>query len=70
MIILRHTTLDRTPLDEGSARRRYLYLTTHNTNKRQTSMPPAGFEPTIPASEGPHTYALERAATGTGTNTK
>jgi hypothetical protein len=26
-----HTTVDRTPLDEGSARRRDLYLTTHKT---------------------------------------
>jgi hypothetical protein len=36
----RHTTFARTPLDEGPARRRDLYLTTHNTHKRQTSMPP------------------------------
>jgi hypothetical protein len=36
---LRHTTVGRTPLDEGPARRRDLYLTTHNTHKRQTSMP-------------------------------
>ena len=28
-------------------------------------MPPAGFEPTIPVSERPQTYALDRAATGT-----
>jgi hypothetical protein len=28
-----------TPLNEGSARRRDLYLTTHNTNNRQTTMP-------------------------------
>jgi hypothetical protein len=48
-----HTTLGRTPLHERPARRRDLYLTTHNTHKRQTSMPPAGFEPTIPASERP-----------------
>jgi hypothetical protein len=27
----RHTTLGRTPLDKGPARRRDLYLTTHNT---------------------------------------
>jgi hypothetical protein len=40
---LRHTTLGRTPLDEGPARRRDLYLTTHNTHKRQTSMPTVGF---------------------------
>jgi len=29
-------------------------------------MPPLGFEPTIPASERPQTYALDRAAIGTG----
>ena len=29
-------------------------------------MPPAGFEPAIPASERPHTHALGRAATGIG----
>ena len=29
-------------------------------------MPPAGFEPTIPASELPQTHALDRAATGIG----
>jgi hypothetical protein len=33
-ITLRHTTLGRTPLDECSARRRDLYLTTHNAHKR------------------------------------
>jgi hypothetical protein len=35
----RRTTVGRTPLDEWSARRRDLYLTTHNTHNRQTSMP-------------------------------
>jgi hypothetical protein len=65
-ITLRHTTLGRTPLDGWSARRRGLYLTTHNTQKRQTSMPPAAFGPTIPASERPQTHALDRAATGFG----
>jgi hypothetical protein len=34
MIALRHTTLGRTPLDEWSAPRRDLYLTTHNTYDR------------------------------------
>ena len=29
-------------------------------------MPPVGFEPTILAGERPQTYALDRAATGTG----
>ena len=61
----RHTTVGRTPLDEWSARRRDLYLITHNTHNRQTSMPPVGFEPTISAGERPQTYALNRAATGT-----
>ena len=30
-------------------------------------MPPVGFEPTVSAVERPKTYALDRAATGTGT---
>ena len=62
----RRTTVGRTPLDEWSARRRDLYLTTYNTRNRQTSMPPVGFEPTVSACERPQTYALDRAATGTG----
>ena len=63
----RRTTDGRTSLDEWSARRRDFYLTTHNTHNRQTSMPPAGFEPTISAGERSQTYALDRAATGTCT---
>jgi hypothetical protein len=63
LITLRHTTLGRTPLDEWPARRRDLYLTTHNTDKRQTSMPSAGFEPAIPAGERPQAHALDGAAT-------
>ena len=62
----RRTTVSRTPLDEWSARRTDLYLTTHNTHNRQTSMPPMGFEPTISAGERLRTYALDHAATGTG----
>ena len=62
----RRTTVGRTLLDEWSVRRRDLYLKTHNTRNRQTSMSPVGFEPTISASERPQTYALDRAATGTG----
>ena len=59
----RRTTL---PLDEWSARRRDLYLTTHHTHKRQTSMLPVGLEPTFWAGEWSQIYALDRAATGTG----
>ena len=62
----RRTTVGRTPLDEGSARRRDYYLTTHNTHNRKTSMPPVGCEPAIPAGERAQTHALYRAATGTG----
>jgi len=62
-----HThTHGRTTLAEGSVRRRGLYLTIHNTHNRQVSMPPAGFEPAIPASERPQTHVLDRAATRRG----
>jgi hypothetical protein len=54
----RRTKIGRTPLDEWSARRRHLYVTTHDTHKRQTSMPTVGLESAIPASERPRTYAL------------
>jgi len=50
-IELRYTTSGRTPLDIRPAGRIDLYLTTHNTHKRQTSMPPAGVEPAISACE-------------------
>ena len=60
----RHHT--RTHLDKRSGRHRDLYLTTHNNHNRQTSMPQAGFEPTIPVSERLQTHALDRAATGIG----
>ena len=49
----RGTTVGRTPLDECSARRKDLYLTTHDTHNRQISMPPVGFEPTISAGQRP-----------------
>ena len=49
----RRTTVGRTPLDERSARRKDLYLTTHDTHNRQISMPPVGFEPTISAGVRP-----------------
>jgi hypothetical protein len=103
-----HTAVGRTPLDEGSARRRNLCRTANTTlttdthpcprsdflslslslctlslllcyngpgfcllsllykNTTQTSMPSAGFEPTISAGERPQTLALDRWATGIG----
>jgi hypothetical protein len=67
MITLRHTTVSRTSLDEWSARRTDLYLTTHNTHDRQQSMLPVGFEPAVPISERPQPHTLHRAATGIDT---
>jgi len=58
----RRTTVGRTPLDEWSARRSDLYLATHNTDDRQTSMLSMGFELTVSAGELPQTYSLDRAA--------
>ena len=63
--IQRRTTVGRTPLDKWSARRRDLYLTTHNTHNRQTSLPPVGFERPISAGERPQNHALDHTATGT-----
>jgi len=62
-ITLRHNTLGRSPLNEWSARRRDLYLTTNNTHKRQTSIPTSGFEPTIAGSEPLQIHALGREVT-------
>jgi len=59
-------TVGRTPLDEGSARHRDLYLITHNTQKSQTTIPPKRCEPAVPASVRPQTHALDRAATVIG----
>ena len=63
----RRTTLGTTPLDEWLAHSRDLYLTTHNNQNRQTSIPLASFEPTISSAERLQTYALDRAAAGTRT---
>ena len=39
---------------------------THNTYNRQISMPPEGFEPTIPAVKRPQANALDRTASEIG----
>jgi hypothetical protein len=56
----RRSTVGMTPLDEWSALRRDLYLTTHDTHNRQISMPPVGFEPTI--SVGDHDCSFRRSS--------
>ena len=57
----RRTTVGRTPLDEQSARRRDLYLTTRDSHNRQISMPPVGFEPKISEGERPAAARLLRS---------
>ena len=66
MITLRHSTIGSTSLDERSAGRRKICLTTHYAQKRQTSLPPVGFVPAIPKIKRPQNYDLDRAALGTG----
>ena len=64
---VRHPTLGRNSLDEGSARRIDHYLTTHNTLKGQKSMPPGGIQTHNPtASKVSQTHALYHAAAGIG----
>jgi hypothetical protein len=60
-ITLINTKLGRVSLDELSARRRDI-LPLNTQHSRQTLMPPAGFEPTIRASERPQIHAFDRAA--------
>jgi len=56
-----HThTLDRTPLNEGSARRKDLYLTTHSAHKRQSRNP---------MKRGSQTRDFDYATTGVGIKT-
>ena len=62
-ITFKRATFGRTLLDGWSARRRDLYVTTHNT-QQETAMPPVGFETAIPASERLQTHGLDRAAAG------
>jgi hypothetical protein len=59
----RYYTQTHHTLNEWSARCRNLYLTTHNTHKTRTSVPPAVFEPAVPAVDRPqasHTLAAAR----------
>ena len=61
----RRTTVGRTYLDEWSARRRDLYLTTRNIRNRQTYMPPVEFEPIISGGKRLQTSTSDHVATGT-----
>jgi hypothetical protein len=67
LITLSHThILSRTALDKGSARHTDFHSSPHNIHKRQTSIPPAEFEPATPPSKRQQTYILDRAAPGIG----
>ena len=57
-------TLGKTPLDEWSALRRDLYLTTHITDKRHPRH--VAIEAAIPTSEWPQNHTLDGAAIGIG----
>ena len=65
-ITLTYTTLGRNPLDEWSARRRDLYLTTHHTHLRQTSISRRNSNPQSQRASAHITHALDRAANGIG----
>jgi hypothetical protein len=60
----RHTTHDRIPLAERSARRGDHYLTTHNTDKRQTS--PSGSQTRDLRKRRAANPSLEDVVTGIG----
>ena len=59
----RRTTVGRIPLNEWSARRRDLYLTSKNTHNRH---PCPRWDSNPQSQQAPQTYALDRAVTGTG----
>jgi hypothetical protein len=65
LMFLNHTqwrsTVGRTPLDEWTARRRDLYLTSHDTHNRQISMLPGGSKPVISAGERSQAARLLRS---------
>ena len=59
-----HTQISRSVI---SPKQRPLLDNTQHSQQR--SMPPAGFEPAVPASERPQTHVLDYAVTGTSTGT-
>ena len=67
MIILRHTTVGRTTLNDQPDAENSTCQHTTRTIDRQTDMPPDGFELVISASEKQHTVHLDCTATGIGT---
>ena len=69
-----HSLLSLRFLDHTHSSRRVISssqrpLPENTQHSKQTSMPPAGFEPTISAGERPQTHAFDRATTGIGIHT-
>jgi hypothetical protein len=60
IIILRHTTVGRTSLDQLSARGRDLHLQTHNTQNRQTNSMPGGIRTRNPSKREASEQRLRR----------
>jgi len=60
--------LGRTPLEKWSARRRDLYVTTHNTHTRHT-FSPGGVQTYHPSKQAALIQALHSASTSIGNNT-
>jgi hypothetical protein len=58
--------LNTTSVNEESARRKHLYLTTHTTFTTETVIPSAGFEAAFPTIDRTPTHAFDAAATGIG----
>jgi hypothetical protein len=71
LLSLMHGTMNLKNLQDFSERvisptQRPLPDNTQHTKETYISIPPVGFELTIPESERPQTYAIDRVATGTG----
>jgi len=63
-ITSRQTTIDRTPVHEGSAQSQRPLPDNTQQSQEADIHAPAGFEPAIPASERTQTDALDSAASG------
>jgi len=57
-------TAGKISLDEGSARRRHLHLSTHDIHKRQTFKTLEVFKPLNPTIQWPPKHPVDHVATG------
>ena len=66
VIVLRHTTLGRTPPDEWSGRLRDLYLKTYDSLKETDFRATGGIRTRYPSKHSPQNHALDLATTRIG----